>query len=257
MNTEDRPLISVITVVFNGERYLETAIRSVIDQDYDNVEYIIIDGGSIDSTLDIINRYDEEIDCWISEADDGIYDAWNKGLREANGEWVCFLGADDVLLKDALSNYVNVIREFNLSESCKYISSKVDFVDGEKVVREIGEPWVWRKFKRYMCVAHVGSLHHFSLYDEYGVYDKNYQICGDYELLLRPSKALKTFFLDKKTVRMNSGGISNKLVYKAFAETKNAKLKNKARSVFWSEIDRQISVFKYLINRVLAHIKSP
>lgn len=106
---EEKPLISIITVVFNGEKYLEETIQSVINQTYDNVEYIIIDGGSTDGTLEIIKRYEDNIDYWSSEPDRGIYDAMNKGLIVASGEFVNFLNGGDKfyrpdLLEDIFSN---------------------------------------------------------------------------------------------------------------------------------------------------------
>ncbi len=96
-----KPLISVITVVSNGEKHLEKTIQSVMNQAYDNVEYIIIDGGSTDGTVDIIRRYDDQIDYWVSEPDSGIYDAMNKAASTSNGNWLYFIGADDVLYEVA------------------------------------------------------------------------------------------------------------------------------------------------------------
>jgi len=90
-----KPLITVITVVFNGEKYLEETIQSVINQTYDNVEYIIIDGASTDGTLDIIKKYAGQIDYWVSEPDGGIYAAMNKGIDVATGEWINFMNAGD------------------------------------------------------------------------------------------------------------------------------------------------------------------
>jgi len=92
------PLVTIITVVFNGEKHLEQAIQSVISQSYNNVEYIIIDGGSRDSTIDIIRKYDDQIDYWLSEPDEGIYDAMNKGWKLSQGDYIYYLGSDDILL---------------------------------------------------------------------------------------------------------------------------------------------------------------
>ena len=92
------PLVTIITVVFNGEKHLEQTIQSVINQTYDNVEYIVIDGGSTDGTVDIIRKYEEKIDYWVSEPDNGIYDAMNKALTIAKGDWILFLGSDDILI---------------------------------------------------------------------------------------------------------------------------------------------------------------
>ncbi len=93
----DTPLITVVTVVLNGRKHLEEAIESVTNQTYENIEYLIIDGGSLDGTIDIIKKYDQRIDYWVSERDAGIYDAMNKSLNIATGDWLIFIGADDVL----------------------------------------------------------------------------------------------------------------------------------------------------------------
>lgn len=105
---DGKPLVSVITVVYNGEKYLEETIQSVIHQTYDNVEYIIIDGGSIDGTLEIIKKYEDRIDYWVSEKDSGIYDAMNKGLVITLGEWLNFLnGADTFYVSTLLADVFN------------------------------------------------------------------------------------------------------------------------------------------------------
>ena len=101
---DGKPLVSVITVVLNGCKYLEQTIQSVLNQSYENVEYIVIDGGSTDGTIDIIRKYEHAIDYWVSEPDKGIYDAMNKGIALAVGDWIYFLGCDDILIKNALIN---------------------------------------------------------------------------------------------------------------------------------------------------------
>lgn len=99
------PLITVITVVYNGEKHLEETILSVVNQTYENIEYIIVDGGSTDKTLDVIKKYENQIDCWVSESDNGIYDAMNKGLSLASGEWINFMNAGDAFWRpDSISD---------------------------------------------------------------------------------------------------------------------------------------------------------
>jgi len=96
--TPDRPLLSVITVVKNGAATLERTLRSVLGQAYAPLEYIVYDGGSSDGTLALLRRYDDRIDYWCSQADEGLYDAMNRAVRLARGDWLLFLGADDTLL---------------------------------------------------------------------------------------------------------------------------------------------------------------
>ena len=97
-----KPLVSIITVCLNSEKYLEQTIQSVLGQTYDNIEYIIIDGGSTDKTLDVVRKYEEHIECWVSEPDKGIYDAMNKGISFARGEWVGIINSDDFYAKDTV-----------------------------------------------------------------------------------------------------------------------------------------------------------
>lgn len=111
----NKPLISVITVVLNGEKYLKETIESVINQTYDNIEYVIIDGGSTDGTIDIIKKYEEKIDYWVSEPDHGIYDAMNKAIDMVTGKWVIFINSSDTLNKNA---YIK-IKDFLIKKSNK------------------------------------------------------------------------------------------------------------------------------------------
>ena len=112
-----KPLISIITVVYNGEKHLEETILSVINQTYDNVEFIIIDGSSTDGTIDIIKKYEDKIDYWISEKDSGIFDAMNKGILASKGDYINFMNAGDFFTRiNLVSDVVNILNseEINL-----------------------------------------------------------------------------------------------------------------------------------------------
>ena len=98
------PKISIITVVYNGVLKLEATILSVINQDFNNFEYIIIDGGSTDGTLEIIKKYQDKITLWVSEPDNGIYDAMNKGIKYSKGEYICFINSGDILIELPIEN---------------------------------------------------------------------------------------------------------------------------------------------------------
>jgi len=171
---EDKPLISVITVVFNGEKYLEETIQSVINQTYDNVEYIIIDGGSSDRTLDIIKKYEDRIDYWVSEKDEGIYDAMNKGIDVASGEWINFMNAGDGFYKD------NTLSEIFVNK--KYQNMKILYGDVEtnygnfKVIHKAGS---LSNLYKSMQFSHQSTFFN-QAYHKLNKYDLSYKLSADY-----------------------------------------------------------------------------
>jgi glycosyltransferase involved in cell wall biosynthesis len=171
------PLVSVITVVKNGERYLEETIQSIISQTYSNIEYIIIDGGSTDNTLDVIQKYKNKIDYWVSENDKGIYDGMNKGVDLAKGEWIIFINTGDKFFEN------NIVDKFFLRK--KY---EVDFIYGDcKIVYN-------PKFSRIQQAGEIKNLwkgmifSHQSLFTRCEVFKKykfniNNKIGADFEFL--------------------------------------------------------------------------
>lgn len=235
----DKPLISIITVVYNGEQFLEETIKSVLNQTYDNVEYIIIDGGSTDGTLEIIRKYENAIDYWISEKDDGIYDAWNKGIKVSHGEWIAFLGADDQYLLNAIENYIDFLKDYS---NIDYISSLGEVINEYyQTIKIIGQSWKWKEFKAQMKIVHVGSLHHKNLFVKYGLYDYKYKVAGDYEFLLRARSNLRTLFYPHVTVKIMHGGVSQKYVKVAYQEALQAKCKTAKRM-------KIVCYFEYLVD---------
>ncbi|WP_192821153.1 glycosyltransferase family 2 protein [Rufibacter sp. LB8] len=213
------PKVSVITAVYNGELYLEQTIQSVLAQTYPNIEYIVIDGGSSDGTVAILHQYSSDLAYWVSERDQGIYDAWNKGVQAATGDWIAFLGADDLLFPDAIALYIKEIEGKDL----EFVSSRVELVTNDLAhLLDYGRPWKWETHKHQMKVSHVGAFHHRSLFERFGLFDTSYKIAGDYEFLLRPGASLKTHFIPKVTAKMRATGVSSTGT-KVFREAQRAK----------------------------------
>ncbi|QTE39016.1 glycosyltransferase family 2 protein [Mucilaginibacter gossypii] len=208
MESKQTPLITIITATYNSGSVIEKSILSVIDQTYKNIEYIIIDGNSTDGTVGIIEKYDKYITKWISEPDKGVYDAWNKALKLSSGNWITFIGSDDVFYPSALADYVDFINTYSEAD-LEFISSKMHLVTMTgKIIKPLGLPWIWKKARLENTIAHPGALHSRVLFEKYGHFDTDFRICGDYELLLRPGKDFKTAFMHKFTVRMAQGGLS-------------------------------------------------
>lgn len=230
---------SIVTATYNCQHTLKNTIQSVLDQNLSNFEYIIIDGQSKDNTVGVIQSFEAEFAersihyQWVSEKDNGIYSAFNKGLSFAKGEWVGFVGGDDVLN----TNYLSSLDQYLVGKKLDFVSFKANITSSGKVVKQIGEAWNWGLFKREMKVVHVGSLLHSSYFEKYGPFDETYEIAGDYDLLLRAKGQLKAGFLNEVLVSMGGEGVSSSMVKKSLTEAKKAKLKNKARVHLMAEID--------------------
>jgi glycosyltransferase involved in cell wall biosynthesis len=252
------PMFSVVTCVANGAATIEKTIKSVLGQTHRDFEYLVIDAASSDGTPGILARYDDQIDYWCSEPDLGIYDAWNKALRQARGTWTAFLGCDDEFYADALLKYSQLLSQLG-NEPLHYVSSRVDFMLNDKPLQTIGRAWKWPDFSKYMTVAHVGSLHHRSLFAEYGEFDTRYRICGDYELLLRPRANLRAAFLPESTVVAAYGGVSNLLAGPALREACCAKRTSGGRAAWRCEVEYLVARVKALVRGMVRwrpHVRS-
>ncbi len=170
----NRPLISIITVVYNTQSTLESTITSVLNQDRDLFEYWIIDGGSTDGSLDIIRRYENQLAGWISEPDKGIYDAMNKGIDRAVGEWLYFLGADDTLCMNSLSQVESYLREDNVA-----VYGSITFNDGRLV-----NSFFSLRTLLQNTIHHQATFYRKTLFSDFR-YDSTLRILSDYELNLK------------------------------------------------------------------------
>ena len=205
--------ISIITCSYNAVDTIEETIKSVLSQNYADIEYIIIDGLSNDSTINIIKKYSNKIYKFVSEKDSGIYNAMNKGLEIAMGDVVGFLNADDVYFDEAVIS--NVIKIF---EDKKVDSVYGDLIYVSKDDNKIKRYWKSgnfniNNFKRGWMPPHPSFFVKNDVYEKYGGFNESYQISADYDLMLRLlyKNKISTFYLPKILVKMKTGGISNKI----------------------------------------------
>lgn len=204
---EDKPLVSIITVVFNGQKHLEQTIQSVINQTYDNVEYIIMDGGSTDGTLEIIEKYEDKIDYWVSEPDEGIYDAMNKGISLAQGDIIGLINSDDYYLSNTIKDIVKVMLESNVS---------IIYGDINMLPRDSGSELKVRKSSAKkllfgMSLNHPATFVRRKIYMETR-YDTAYKMAADYDFLLRNKITKKKFkYINRVLAVMRDDGKSVQL----------------------------------------------
>lgn len=203
--------ISIITVALNSEKTIKDTLNSVIFQSYKSIEYIVIDGGSTDGTIDIINKYKSDIDIFISEPDAGIYDALNKGIKLATGEIIAVLHSDDLFYDEfVVSDMLNRMVVTG-SEIC---FSDLIIVDrtGEKILRyymsHYYKKWL---FRIGWLPPHPTCFIKKSLFNEFGLYSTRYKVAGDFDFLVRIfyGRELNWAYLDRITVKMRYGGASN------------------------------------------------
>lgn len=244
------PMFSIVTAVLNGAATLRATIESVQAQQFRDYEYIVLDGGSSDDTLAILHSERHVIDYWESKRDGGIYNAWNRGIELSRGRWIAFLGSDDAYFADALSHYAAAIAGAS-DRDPQYVSSKVLLTRGGKGLRTVGAAWSWPAFAHHMTVAHVGSVHNRSLFQEFGPFNEQYRVCGDYELLLRPRDRLRACFVDRVTASMEIGGASNRNIRLALAEQESAKRTTGGRAAWLCALERGTAHVRHRIRSMV------
>ena len=229
--------ISIITVSYNSVDTIEDTIKSVISQDYSDVEYIIIDGASTDGTLDVINRYKDNIKTVVSESDKGIYDAMNKGIQLSSGEVIGILNSDDIY-KD--TNVLSlVVNSFERNIDAVY--GDIEYVhrtDLNKRLRywSAGE-YKLNSFKWGWMPPHPVFFIKKSKYEKFGLYLLGLGSSADYELMLRMvvKYQIKLNYIPKVITKMRMGGVSNQSLKNRIKANKNDRLAWKVNDLnpFW------------------------
>ncbi len=207
--------ISIITVCYNSEKHIKTAIESVINQTYTNIEYIIIDGASKDNTVNVIKSYGDKITTFISEVDKGIYDAMNKGLKMATGDYLAVLNSDDFYIhNDVISSVVN---ELNIQKTESLFADLIyveEHFPNKQVRYWKSKPFVKNSFKKGWHPAHPTFFVKNEIYKKFGYFSLDFKLAADFELMLRflEKHQITSCYFPKAIIKMRLGGATNKSV---------------------------------------------
>jgi len=200
----DRPLVTIVTVVFNGAQQIEATLQSVIAQTYDNIEYLVVDGGSDDGTLDILRKYEDRIDYWVSERDAGIYDAMNKGVDLAGGAWINFMNAGDSLFDEHTISSI-------FSDPAKTHGVDVIYGDALMVYPQHGYLSKVRKAGRLRDLWKGMQFSHQSVliaaeYIKRNKFNAEYRLAADFDLLYSAYRQNRPFFYTGRALASTSAG---------------------------------------------------
>jgi glycosyltransferase involved in cell wall biosynthesis len=205
--------VSIVTVTYNSAFTLQDTIDSIILQDYSDIEYVVVDGGSSDATIGIIKNNMHCIYKWISEPDKGLYDAMNKGIKMATGDIVGIINSDDFYHRpDAISKIVEAFK----SSGKDSVYADVEFVDPsnlEKTIRYYSSKrFALSKFRKGIMPAHPTFFTYRKYFEKFGYYKTDYKITADFELLVRflYKHKLSSYYLPISLMKMRTGGVSTK-----------------------------------------------
>ena len=254
-----RPKISVITVCLNSENSIGRTIQSLLSQTYTDIEYIVIDGDSKDKTKDIVESYKQDIDVFISEKDNGLYDALNKGIELSNGDIIGILHSDDIFEhEDVLSKIANIMS----NDEIDMCFSDTLIVDSENRVTRF---YSSKYFNRYLLrvgwmPSHPATFIKRSVFERFGNYSLHYSIASDFDFFLRVFKNndINWKYLDDVTVRMTTGGSSNQGLKSKFLilrEIKQSLKDNGYVSIYIMQVFRYlIRLFEFFIRPSKNHV---
>jgi len=212
--------ISIITVAYNSGKTIEVAIKSVLSQSYNDLEYIVIDGNSEDNTMDIVRSFGRNISVIVSEPDKGIYDAMNKGISMASGDIIGILNSDDLYHdKDVLAD---IMAEFSNNPDLDIVYGNILYVqkeDTDAIVRKwISKPYYHSFFELGNVPPHTSLFVRSRVYKMAGSFHLQYRLAADYEFMLRIFKKYKftSKYIDRVMVKMRLGGATNKSIRNIF-----------------------------------------
>jgi glycosyltransferase involved in cell wall biosynthesis len=235
----------MVTVCRNADATIAGTIESVRSQQYPALEYIIIDGASIDSTLDIIRSFGNIIDVFVSEPDNGIVEAFNKGISRASGDIIGIINADDEMLPGTLKK---VCAFFSSNPNIDVVHGDVFLCKGEQVLKRVRPAGCWWYPWRLVLFNHPATFVRRSVYEQYGLFDTSYRIAMDVEIFLRwLAHGVTIKYLPEAFVNMKCGGVSGQCAAEGFLEVRNAFLHYGYSSIL---VNLQLAG-KMLVNRIV------
>lgn len=243
------PFISIIVAVYKGSATLQRCLDSVAMQTYPNKELIVMDGGSTDGTVRILEGNSDAITYWESKTDNGIAHAWNKGLQKSMGDWIIFIGADDELHDASVLADMAMLLRANMESDLVY--GQIVFGEGPLAGTVLGQPFDWEKHKRRMLIPHTGCFQRSSIFNEIGAFDDSFRIAVDYEIFLR-KPSIKAMFIPRLITIMGSEGISTQQAVRSFKEARQAQLKNSVDSKIKIEFWHAIYQIRHLITKLMS-----
>lgn len=248
--------VTLITVCRNSVSTIGSTIESVIAQGIDDLEYIIVDGASDDGTLEVTQSYKEHIHTIITEPDDGIADAFNKGIRLSKGEIIGIINSDDLLLPGALKKITDY---FARHSDVEVVHGDVLLFNGNTLIKRIAPSGRWWYFWRFVLFNHPSTFVRRGIYERYGLFSINYKIAMDVDIFLRWLKnGVRINYLPEPLVRMQAGGMSGRNAFQAFYEAKKASINNGySKLLSWIQyLSRHILHFVLKLNNLRYKNKS-
>lgn len=248
--------ISIVTIAYNCEREIEETILSVINQKYENKEYLVIDGASTDGTMNVVNRYKDKIDVVISEPDKGRSDAFNKGIAHATGDYIVMMNAGDLLADDALDKFAK-----NFVPGYDVIKGNTIRWNEDTGFKSIEYPVIhYPAIPFNFLIGHQSTYIAKTAYEKYGGYGVDYCVAMDFELMLRFTKCGAKFFkMDENLSVFRMGGISQTAGKRRYDEMEKAMLDNghgKLNTAVFMAYIHLRTFIRNLLNRINPDLKN-
>jgi len=215
------PRVSILVATWNCAPQLAPFLDSLAAQRWGDWQLLLLDNASDDGTAALVEAFRRRLGdparlIWSSQPDDGIYDAWNRGLRLATGDYVCFIGADDVFV-DVHS--LERIAGLTASGADLITARNAYYAPDGRLLRHWGSGWHWRRMRQSMNIAHPAMLIRSELFQRFGAFDAGFRICGDYEWLLRLPPTLRSVHSSDSILKVVQAGVSHTRIGQVFAET--------------------------------------